>query len=165
MEVVVGFGGNVGDVEVAFRAARAGLSGAMRLLGVSGLYRTRAVGPSGQPDYLNAAVRVDWPGRPSVLLDLCGELELAAGRDRTTEVRWGPRALDLDLLAADRVVCRGPRLELPHPRLRERGFALVPAAEVAPAWVHPLDGRRLAELARCLSEDDRAAVTRTSSRW
>ncbi len=165
MQVVIGCGGNLGDVENAFRRARARLTAAARLVGSSGLYRTRAVGPPDQPDYLNAAVLVRWPGRPTALLDLCQQLEAAAGRDRTVERRWGPRTLDLDLLVADGIVCRGPRLRLPHPRLAERAFALVPAADVAPDWVLPPGARTLADLVNGLSAVDRATVVRLAGRW
>ena len=74
-------------------------------------------------------------------------MEAIAGRDRVTEVRWGPRPLDIDLLLIRGVIHRGPRLELPHPRLAERAFALVPAAEIVPDWIHPIVGRTLRELA------------------
>lgn len=165
MRVVIGLGGNVGDVEDAFRAARTRLGEAARVFSSSALYGTRAVGPPGQPDYVNAAVLVGWAGRPIALLDLCQQLEAAAGRDRTVERRWGPRTLDLDLLAADGVVCRGPRLWVPHPRLGERAFALVPAAEVAPDWVLPADGQTLAERVDGLSAAERATVARLAGRW
>ena len=130
------------------RAVKAiGQLGGSRILQVSPVYRSAAVGPGEQPDYLNAAAVIHWPGDLPALLARCRELEVAAGRDRATEERWGPRVLDLDLLLADGVVCRGPMLEVPHPRFHERRFALEPAAEVAPEWVHPLLGRSVSELA------------------
>jgi 2-amino-4-hydroxy-6-hydroxymethyldihydropteridine diphosphokinase len=96
------------------------------------------------------------------LLGACLDLERQAGRVRVAGDRWGPRPLDLDLLIADGLVCRGPRLELPHPRLLERAFALVPAAEVAGGWRHPLDGRSLAELAAAC---DRTGMEAVAVRW
>jgi 2-amino-4-hydroxy-6-hydroxymethyldihydropteridine diphosphokinase len=120
-----------------------------RVDAVSRLWRTRPVGPA-QPDFLNAAVLVCWPYGPRELLARCRQLELDAGRDRSAEPRWGPRALDLDLLLAEGLVCRGPALELPHPRFYERRFALEPAAELVPDWVHPLLGRTVSELAEAL---------------
>jgi len=146
LEIVVGLGANLGDPAAAFAAALDRLAVHGCVLAVSRLWRTRPVGPS-QSDYLNAAALIRWPADPRRLLDVCGDLERAAGRNRRDEQRWGPRALDLDLLVARDLVTRGPRLELPHPHLHERAFALAPAAELVPDWRHPLLGRSLAELA------------------
>ncbi len=147
IRVLLGLGGNLGDPAAAFREALAALAGEGCVEMVSRLWRTRPVGPL-QPDYLNAAATIAWPRGPRDLLARCRELEAAAGRDRSAELRWGPRALDLDLLLAESVVCRGPALELPHPRFAERRFALEPAAEVAPDWLHPLLGLTVSELAK-----------------
>jgi 2-amino-4-hydroxy-6-hydroxymethyldihydropteridine diphosphokinase len=146
MRLILGFGGNLGDPAAAFARALDALGDDGWVLFTSRLWQTRAVGPE-QPDYLNAAAVISWPGDPKALLTRCRELETAAGRDRNTEQKWGPRVLDLDLLLAEEVVCAGPKLHLPHPRFHERRFALEPAAEVAPGWVHPLLGRTVAELA------------------
>ncbi len=123
-----------------------GESEGLTVLGRSSLYRAVAVGPE-QPSYLNAAIMVAIETSARDLLNLCHQIEAAAGRDRSKEERWGPRTLDLDLLISGSVVCRGPILEMPHPRLAERAFALIPAAELAPEWVHSIDGRTLSELA------------------
>lgn len=146
MRVLLGLGGNVGDPGSAFRDALEVLATDGWVDAVSRLWRTRPVGPA-QPDFLNAAVLVCWPYGPRELLARCRQLELDAGRDRSAEPRWGPRALDLDLLLAEGLVCRGPALELPHPRFYERRFALEPAAELVPDWVHPLLGLTVGQLA------------------
>jgi 2-amino-4-hydroxy-6-hydroxymethyldihydropteridine diphosphokinase len=148
VQIVIGLGGNLGSVERAFARALAAL---VRSPGVvvrrrSSVYRTAPVGPE-QGAYRNAALLVEVAIPARALLQLCLGIESAEGRDRGRELRWGPRALDLDLLIAEGLVCRGGGLELPHPRLAGRAFALVPAAEVAPGWVHPLCGRRLDDLA------------------
>lgn len=143
--VILGLGGNTGEPAAAFHHALDALARDGRIVAVSRLWRTRPVGPP-QPDYLNAAAVVSWPGGPRSLLAHCRQLEAAAGRDRSTGERWGPRALDLDLLLAEDLVYRGPTLELPHPRFHERRFALEPAAEVAPDWRHPLLGLTVGEL-------------------
>ena len=146
MRVVLGLGGNVENSQRVFSDCLGSLAAKGRITKISRLWHTRPVGPS-QPDFLNAAAAIEWPGGPRSLLDRCHELEAAAGRDRTREERWGPRILDLDLLMADKVVCRGPGLALPHPRFHLRRFALEPAVEVAPDWLHPLLGLTIETLA------------------
>lgn len=145
VRVALGLGSNVGDGRRAFSICVAALAAEGRIIASSRVWRTRAVGPA-QPDFLNAAALIDWPAGPRSLLYRCRELEVLAGRDRAREKRWGPRILDLDLLIARSAVCRGPDLELPHPRLHKRRFALEPAAELVPDWVHPLLGVTIAEL-------------------
>jgi len=159
MRLIIGFGGNLGDPATAFAGALDALADEGWVLSTSRLWQTHAIGPA-QPDYLNAAAVIHWPGDLFSLLARCRELEVAAGRDRATEERWGPRMLDLDLLLADGIVCRGPDLEVPHPRFHERRFALEPASEVAPEWVHPLLGRSVSELAAAMRPAvDDGAVT------
>ena len=126
--VVIGIGGNVGteaELRTRFGHAREalGLLGAVRS---APLYRTAPIGPA-QPPYLNTAVSVRLEDvQPDELIATLLELERLLGRDRAQEVRWGPRRIDLDvLLWGDRVV-RTPALEVPHPRLGDRRFALAP---------------------------------------
>ncbi len=136
-DVVIGLGGNVGDVAEKFRRAREALAqlGSVRS---APLYRTAAIGPE-QPPYLNSALRVRWDAATAgELIATVLEIERMLGRDRRGEPRWGPRTIDLDvLLWGDRVV-RTPELEVPHPRLAERRFALRPAiALVGESFVLP----------------------------
>ena len=116
------------------------------MLARSSVWRSAPEGPP-QPDYLNAAALVDTGMHPVAILALCHRLEAEAGRDRAREQRWGPRPLDLDLLIAPGLVIQAPALELPHPRLAGRRFALAPAAELAADWLHPRLHRTLADLA------------------
>ena len=159
MKLILGLGGNVGDVAKAFQMAsrtlvlRADAAPRAR----SRLYGTSPVGPE-QPLYTNAALLVETALSPREFLGVCSELEKKAGRNREIEVPWGPRTLDLDLLLIENLVCRGPVLEVPHPRLAERAFALVPAAEVAPNWIHPFSGWTLNELATEVLKEDSSAV-------
>jgi 2-amino-4-hydroxy-6-hydroxymethyldihydropteridine diphosphokinase len=145
VEIVIGLGANLGDPERAFARALAELDREHRVAAVSSLYRSRAVGPD-QPDFLNLCALLDLEQPPLALLARCLALESEAGRDRSREQRWGPRVLDLDLLIARDVVHRGPRLELPHPRLAERQFALAPASELVGGWLHPSAGITVAAL-------------------
>lgn len=131
----IALGANLGDPRRTLRGAVAGLAAhvGVRLEAVSSLWRTAAVGGPEQPDYLNAVVTVDTDLEAPALLDLAHELEVAAGRER--EVRWGPRTLDVDLLAVGDERSDDPQLTLPHPRAHERRFVLEPWAEVDPGFV------------------------------
>ena len=155
--VIFGLGGNVGDTQRRFADCLAALALEGRLTATSRIWRTRAIGPP-QDDFLNAAAVIEWPAGPHHLHARCQDLERAAGRQRSREERWGPRSLDLDLLLAESVVCRGPLLEMPHPRFHTRRFALEPAAEVAPDWVHPLLGRTIIDFADRAREREPDAI-------
>lgn len=132
-EAYIGLGANLGDREAALREAIRLLDAAegVRVLRVSPVYETDPVGYTEQPAFLNMAAAVGTTLSPEGLLSLCLDIERRMGRVRT--VRWGPRPIDLDLLAYDGVRMETERLTLPHPRLAERAFALVPLRDVWPA--------------------------------
>jgi len=163
VQVVIGFGGNLGNVEAAFQAARRHLASRWQIVACAKVYRTRPIGPK-QPDFLNSAVRLEGDGGLSRLLDECRTAESAAGRNRAAEMRWGPRTLDIDVLLVRDCVRRGPLLEVPHPRFHERAFAILPAADVAPRWMHPLLGRTVGQLADEVSPDALDGVEAIDSR-
>src|SRR5262245_2236701 len=126
---VVGLGANLGERRATLQSAVRGLAGHGRVVRVSDLYETAAVGPP-QPDYLNAAVLLETPLGPQGALSALLALEQAHGRERRE--RWGPRTLDLDLLCSPGLVLDEPGLALPHPELTRRAFALVPLLDVLP---------------------------------
>ncbi|ROR32878.1 2-amino-4-hydroxy-6-hydroxymethyldihydropteridine diphosphokinase [Inmirania thermothiophila] len=142
MPCAVALGANLGDAAATLRAAVAALAAlpGTRLLACSALYRTAPVGPPGQPDYLNAAALLATGLDPEGLLDALQAIERAHGRRRDGS-RWGPRTLDLDLLTYGGLRYRSRRLEVPHPRIAERPFVLVPLAEIAPGLEIPGVGR------------------------
>lgn len=105
----------------------------------SRLYETAPIGPD-QPDYLNAAVLLDTALSPLELLDDLRGIEASLGRDRAREGRWGPRTLDLDMLWIADTCVEEERLTVPHPRLHERAFAVMPLLDVAPAARDPRTG-------------------------
>lgn len=137
---VVGFGANLGDRLLTMRAAARELRRTARVQRTSHVYVTGPVGGVPQPDFLNAAALVAHPGTPEDLLDALLAVEVMLGRVRGE--RWGPRTIDLDLLWIDGVVLETARLELPHPELRHRAFALVPLLELVPNAVDPRTGER-----------------------
>jgi 2-amino-4-hydroxy-6-hydroxymethyldihydropteridine diphosphokinase len=149
MHLLLGLGGNLGDVAASFATATAALAREHRLLATSGLWRSTPIGPP-QPNYLNAALLLEVCNPLPELFAACQRLEAAAGRDRRHEARWGPRTLDVDLLMTPGLVLESLRLTLPHPRLAERRFALLPACELAPDWIHPRLNRTLRDLLAAL---------------
>lgn len=140
MDVVIGLGANLDDRRRTLASAASEIGSFVAITAVSRLYETDPVGPP-QPDYLNAALR----GRyPADALDLLGRLltvERAHGRERREP--WGPRTLDLDILWISGVEVTLPDLVVPHPRLRERRFALMPLLDVAPDAADPRTGEPL----------------------
>lgn len=148
-------GGNLGKPAQAMAAALRMLDAdpTTRVVAVSSLYRTPPWGKLDQPDFLNAAAEIATRQTPHGLLDLCLKAELALKRVRNE--RWGPRIVDIDVLTFDDVALHEPGLELPHPRMLERAFVLVPLAEIAPQFV--MAGKTIAEHAASI---DRAGIER-----
>ena len=141
----IALGSNVGDRAATLARAVAEMNRAgLRVLRQSSLYETEPVGGPPQGWFLNAVVEVetDWP--PERVLHALQEIERAMGRQRS--VACGPRTLDLDILFDGENVIRAGELELPHPRLAQRRFVLVPLAELAPRLIHPVLRKTVAEL-------------------
>ncbi len=140
MRYFIGLGANVGDRLTNLREAVRRLEALGTVLGRSRVFAASAVGGPPQGPYLNAAVALDCDLAPLELLARLQEIEDALGRNRPTEVRWGPRTLDLDLLMAGargELIVDEPALRLPHPRMKERGFALAPLVDLDATLMHP----------------------------
>jgi 2-amino-4-hydroxy-6-hydroxymethyldihydropteridine diphosphokinase len=145
-EVYLGLGSNLGDRKDYIQRALAGLiRGGVTIEGVSSLYETDPVGFVDQPAFYNAVVRGYTGMKPRQLLETILALEKELGRRR--EIRWGPRTIDIDILLYGDEVIKEADLEIPHPRLAERAFVLIPLLELAPALSLP-GGRKVADLAR-----------------
>jgi 2-amino-4-hydroxy-6-hydroxymethyldihydropteridine diphosphokinase len=132
--VLISLGGNVGDVRQTFRKAIANICGMAQavLVARSSDYSTPPWGVENQDRFVNACIEIDTRLDPHALLFTLHKIEKKFGRDRSAEKRWGPRTLDLDLIAYDDAILDKPELTLPHPRTFERAFVLVPLAEIAP---------------------------------
>ena len=133
-ETFIALGGNVGDVRSTFDQAIAMLSDGpeVRITARSSDYQTLPWGVTDQPPFTNAVIAVSTTLAPHQLLARAQACERALGRDRARERHWGPRTVDLDILAYDDLVLNDATLTLPHPHLFERAFVLVPLAEIAP---------------------------------
>src|ERR1700743_3405771 len=160
--VLIALGGNVGEVRDTFRKAIANILGMTQaaLLARSSDYATPPWGELDQARFINACIEIDTSLDPHALLFTLHKIEKKFGRDRAHETRWGPRTLDLDMIAYDDVAIDKPELTLPHPRLFERAFVLVPLAEIAPRRV--IRGRPVSEALADLSTDGIARLPDTA---
>ena len=132
----IGLGSNLGDSVATIEAAFAALGSLGTVRARSSLYRSAPWGVADQPDFVNAAALLETQLAPHPLLEALKKLEVRLGRVAT--FRWGPRAIDLDILAYDDVRLDEPGLTIPHARLHERAFALVPLAEIDPSFAPAL---------------------------
>jgi 2-amino-4-hydroxy-6-hydroxymethyldihydropteridine diphosphokinase len=156
----VALGGNQGDTRAIFRTAVSRLAAApgITLQAVSSLYQTPPWGDAAQPPFLNAVLRLNSDREPLSLLRELQALEEALGRRRDPGRRWGPRTLDLDLLLQGQSMVDLPELTVPHPRLHERAFVLIPLNELEPGLVIPGTGS-VAELLEGLDRTGIEAVS------
>jgi 2-amino-4-hydroxy-6-hydroxymethyldihydropteridine diphosphokinase len=155
-EVYLALGSNLGDRAENLSRARAALTQrAITPIKLSAIYETEPWGPVPQGRYLNQVLHAATALEPRALLAEVLAIECTLGRDRRREIRFGPRLLDIDILVYDKIAITQPDLEIPHPRLLERAFVLVPLAEIAPNLV--VNGVRVADV---LARLDRSGVAR-----
>lgn len=182
-EIVIALGANqtssLGKPKETLQAACAHLSNRIGSpIRKSRFYKTPAFPPGAGPDFVNAAVAFETDMTPSQILAICHDIEKLAGRTR--EVRWGQRTLDLDLIAFNGCVLPDPEVHqrwrdlpfadqstqtpdeliVPHPRVQDRAFVLVPMMDVAPDWRHPILGRTTAEMLDARSAAEKAEIHR-----
>ncbi|MEM8502839.1 MAG: 2-amino-4-hydroxy-6-hydroxymethyldihydropteridine diphosphokinase [Cyanobacteria bacterium P01_D01_bin.1] len=133
----IALGSNLGDSQQTLLSAIEVIDNAMHMSVTrrSHFYKTAAVGPP-QPDYINACITIETDLSPRQLL--CELLAIEKQFGRVRKERWGPRSLDLDLLLYDGHITDTPGLTVPHPRLHERPFVLIPLTDIAPNWQHPI---------------------------
>ena len=143
----IGLGTNLGDRWANLRSALRLIADTdnVRLTRCSPVYETEPWGVADQPKYLNCVTEITTTLQPEPLLAVCKEVEQRLGR--LPGPRWGPRLIDLDILLYGSQVVHLPHLEIPHPRLHLRAFALVPLSDLAPDATHPPLGRTIADLA------------------
>jgi 2-amino-4-hydroxy-6-hydroxymethyldihydropteridine diphosphokinase len=160
-EALIALGGNVGNARDTLGRALATFcdGDAVRLIARSSDYSTPPWGVTDQARFVNLCVAVETRLTPHALLARAQAVERAFGRDRANERRWGPRRLDIDLLAYDDVAIDDAELTLPHPRLFERAFVLVPLAEIAPDRV--IAGRRVRD---ALAKVDTSGIEKLAPR-
>lgn len=142
----VGLGSNLGDKTGNIRQALDMLDSAdgVSILAVSSLYETEPEGYENQDWFVNAAAQMETDLPPRKLLELFKEIEQSIGREKS--VRWGPRKIDLDLLLYDQLCFESRDLIVPHPRMHQRAFVLVPLAEIAADALHPVTGKVIGTL-------------------
>ena len=134
VSAIIALGGNVGDVRATFKAAIIDIcaQAQARLLARSSDFATPPWGEEQQPPFVNACIEIETALAPGALLGALQAVERTFGRNRSKERRWGPRTLDLDLIAYDDLALQTEGLTLPHPHVLERAFVLVPLNEIAP---------------------------------
>ena len=144
-KIALGLGSNLGNScqTLQLAAQRLGELDKLTVIQMSSMYATKPIGPP-QPDYINACLVAETVFSPFELLEQLQQLEQTF--DRVRLERWGPRTLDLDVLLWEDQQINSAMLQVPHPRMAERGFVLAPLAEIAPNWRHPVLGQAIAEL-------------------
>jgi len=151
----IALGTNLGARLENLRAAIDAMPPDVNVVEESHVYETPPWGYEDQPAFLNMVVKAETDLEPESLLKYLKQIEAELGREGN--FRWGPRLIDLDILFYDDLIMESPPLVIPHPRLHERAFVLVPLADVAPDMVHPVIQKKVSDL---LEETDMQGITR-----
>ncbi|MGH6618044.1 MAG: 2-amino-4-hydroxy-6-hydroxymethyldihydropteridine diphosphokinase [Alphaproteobacteria bacterium] len=147
-EVFIALGSNLGDREANLREAQAAIASAVAILARSSVHETRPQYVADQPPFLNMVLRGTTSLEPEALLSFLQKIEKNLGRKPSR--RFGPRLIDLDILYHGDKISNNQHLVLPHPRIAERDFVLLPMAEIAPERRHPVTGKTTAEMLEAL---------------
>ena len=150
--VYLALGTNLGDRIANLCAALKALSPEVKVITESKVYETPPWGYENQPAFLNMAVKCETNLEPESLLKRLKQLEVQLGREQS--FRWGPRLIDIDILFYDNIILKSESLTIPHPRLHERAFVLVPLAEISPDFIHLVLKKTINELLADVNTDD-----------
>lgn len=153
-KAAISLGSNLGESPIILEKALQTLEQTSVIIieKISSWYETLPVGPA-QPNYINGCAIIQTQLSPQNLLTTLLEIETKFGRIRAE--RWGARTLDLDLILYENLIFNTPQLQIPHPRMKERAFVLLPLAEIAPNWIEPVTGKTITEL---LKEIDKSGI-------
>ena len=150
--VYLALGTNLGDRLANLRAAIEALPSEVKVIAESKVYETPPWGYENQPAFLNMAVKCETKLEPESLLKRLKQLEVQLGREQS--FRWGPRLIDIDILFYDNLILNSESLIIPHRRLHERAFVLVPLADIASDFIHPVLKKTIKELLASVDVDD-----------
>lgn len=143
-DIYLSLGSNLGDRAYNLQNAISRLDSMVKIVSQSSIYETEPWGYPDQPAFLNQVVKANTSLEPTELLVFLKETEVSLGRQET--FRFGPRLIDLDILFYDDLILDTPKLTIPHPRIAERAFVLIPLAEIAPELRHPINKKTIQEL-------------------